>query len=63
LERSCQIQTSVDQTGVQQIQVRPEVLTRTEELTKIQGMGQPTGSLEFAAMKRIIEKKDPSYKN
>lgn len=63
LERSCQIQTSVDQTGVKQIRVRPEVLSRTEELTKVQGMGQPTGALEFAAMKRIIEKKDPSYKD
>jgi len=25
-------------------------------------MGQPAGSLEFGAMKRVIEKKDPSYK-
>jgi len=25
-------------------------------------VGQPAGSLEFGAMKRVIEKKDPSYK-
>ena len=62
LERSCQIQASVDQTGVKQIPVRQEVLERSEKLLAVQGMGQPTGTLEFAAMKRLMDKLDPSYR-
>ena len=62
LERSCQIQVSVDQTGVKQIPVRQEVLDSSEKLLAVQGMGQPTGTLEFAAMKRLMDKIDPSYR-
>ncbi|MDA0954259.1 MAG: class II aldolase/adducin family protein [Proteobacteria bacterium] len=62
LERSCQIQASVDQTGVKQIPVRQEVLERSEKLLAIQGMGQSAGALEFAAMKRLMDKLDPSYR-
>lgn len=62
LERSCQIQASVDQTGVKQIPVRQEVLERSEKLLAIQGMGQAAGALEFAAMKRLMDKIDPSYR-
>ena len=63
LERSCQIQTSVDQSGVPQIKVSDEILSKGEALMKVQSLGQPAGSLEFAAMKRLMDKKDPSYKN
>ena len=62
LERSCQIQASVDQTGVKQIPVRQEVLERSEKLLAIKGMGQAAGALEFAAMKRLMDKIDPSYR-
>lgn len=62
-ERSCQIQVATDQTGVAPILVRPEVLERGAALMKVQGMGKPAGSLEFAAMKRLMEKKDPSFKD
>jgi len=62
MERSCQIQTSVDQSGVKQIPISDDILNRSAKLLAVQNMGQPAGSLEFGAMKRVIEKKDPSYK-
>jgi len=62
-ERSCQIQVATDQTGVKPISVRPEVLERSEKLMKIQGSGNPAGALEFAAMKRLVEQRDPSFKH
>ena len=49
LERSCQIQASVDQTGVKQIPVRQEVLERSEKLLAIQGMGQVGWGQRFSA--------------
>ena len=62
MERSCQIQASVDQSGVKQIPISEDILNRSAKLLAVQNMGQPAGSLEFGAMKRVIEKKDPSYK-
>ena len=62
MERSCQIQTSVDQSGVKQIPISDDILERSVKLLAVQNMGQPTGALEFGAMKRVIDKKDPSYK-
>ena len=62
MERSCQIQTSVDQSGVKQIPISDDILERSVKLLAIQNMGQPTGALEFGAMKRVIDKKDSSYK-
>jgi len=63
LERSCQIQVATDQTGVPQIPVSEEILEKGEALMRKQGMGNPVGQLEFAAMKRLMDAKDPSYKN
>lgn len=62
MERSCQIQTSVDQSGVKQIPISEDILERSVKLLAVQNMGQPTGALEFGAMKRVIDRKDPSYK-
>ena len=66
LQRSCEIQVSVDQTGKAVCPVGVDIAERTEELLALQmkGMGdQPMGALEFAAMQRLVDKKDDSYRD
>lgn len=57
-----QIQTSVDQSGVKQIPISEGILNRSAKLLAVPNMGQPAESLGFGTMKRVLEKKDPSYK-
>ncbi|MDB4511882.1 class II aldolase/adducin family protein [Arenicella sp.] len=64
LQRSCEIQVSVDQAGKAVVPVSDEVIARTEELLKVQmsmSKDQPIGQLEFNAMRRLIDKVDDSY--
>lgn len=63
MQRSCEVQVACDTTGKSIIPVGKDVLARTEQLMTMQSMGQPTGDLEFAALTRIIEKSDPTYKD
>ena len=64
LQRSCEIQVSVDMTGKAVVAITPEVIARTGELLKVQmslSNDEPIGQLEFNAMRRLIDKIDDSY--
>lgn len=66
LQRSCEIQVSVDMTGKPVVPVSVEIAKKTEQLLAIQmqGMGDKTpGDLEFAAMQRLVDKVDQSYRD
>ena len=63
IERACQVQVTTDSTGRPSIPVGPEILAKSEQLVAIQGIGEPTGELEFNAFTRLIDKIDPSYKD
>jgi len=62
MQRACEVQVAGDSTGKPMIPVGDDVLARTEQLMTMQSMGQPIGDLEFAALTRIVEKIDPSFK-
>ena len=62
MERSCEIQVAADSTGRPLIPVAESILEKGERLMAKQSAGSPTGDLEFKALQRVIEKKDPSYK-
>jgi ribulose-5-phosphate 4-epimerase/fuculose-1-phosphate aldolase len=62
MQRSCEVQLACDSSGKSIIPIGEDVLALTEQLMTMQSMGQPTGELEFAALTRIIEKIDPSFK-
>ncbi len=64
LQRSCEIQVSVDMAGKAVVPVSKETIERTGELLKIQMSmtnNEPIGQLEFNAMRRLIDKVDDSY--
>ena len=66
LQRSCEIQVSVDQTGRPIVPVSIEIAEKTEQLLKLQMAsmgGQAPGELEFAAMQRLVDREDDSYKD
>jgi ribulose-5-phosphate 4-epimerase/fuculose-1-phosphate aldolase len=63
IERACQVQVTTDSTGRPSIPIGPEILAKSEQLVAIQGIGEPTGELEFTAFTRLIDKIDPSYKD
>ena len=63
IERACQVQVTTDSTGRPSIPVGPEILAKSEQLVAIQGIGEPTGELEFKAFTRLIDKIDSSYKD
>lgn len=63
LQRACEIQVSVDQTGKSNIGVSKIIAEKSEELHNIQTTGREYGALEFNAMLRKIELIDPSYKD
>ena len=62
MQRACEVQVAGDSTGKHDDSGGADVLARTEQLMTMQSMGQPIGELEFAALTRIIEKIDPSFK-
>ncbi|MFT5137604.1 MAG: ribulose-5-phosphate 4-epimerase/fuculose-1-phosphate aldolase [Arenicella sp.] len=64
LQRSCEIQVSVDMSGKPVVPVDVSIAERTEELLALQmkGMGDTSaGQLEFNAMRRLVDKIDNSY--
>ena len=64
LQRSCEVQVSVDMSGKPVVPVSEDIAKRTEELLKLQmatTAEHPLGSLEFNAMRRLVDKKDDSY--
>jgi len=66
LQRSCEIQVSVDQTGRPIVPISMEVAEKTEQLLTLQmkGMGDAApGDLEFAAMQRLVDREDDSYRD
>ena len=66
LQRSCEIQVSVDQTGRPVVPVSEEIGKKTVELLALQmqaAKGAPSGELEFAALQRLIDKEDDSYRD
>ena len=63
IERACQVQVTIDSTDRPSIPVGPKILAKSEKLVAIQGIGEPTGELEFKAFTRLIDKIDPSYKD
>ena len=66
LQRSCEIQVSVDQTGKAVVPVSLEIAQKSEELLKIQmesNDGAMVGKLEFDAFQRLVDRQDDSYKD
>ncbi|MFT6098682.1 MAG: ribulose-5-phosphate 4-epimerase/fuculose-1-phosphate aldolase [Arenicella sp.] len=66
LQRSCEIQVSVDQTGRPIVPVSTTIADKTSELLKLQmaSMGDKgAGELEFAAVQRLVDRQDDSYKD
>jgi ribulose-5-phosphate 4-epimerase/fuculose-1-phosphate aldolase len=66
LQRSCEIQVSVDQTGRPIVPVSTVIADKTSELLKLQmaSMGDKgVGELEFAAMQRLVDRQDDSYRD
>lgn len=64
LQRSCEIQVSVDQTGKAVNPVSEDIGRQSQELLKMQmsNSGGPTpGSLEFSAMQRLLMSQDDSF--
>lgn len=65
LNRACEIQVSVDQTGKKVNPVDTSIGKMTEQLIELQMANKPlpNGALEFAAMQRIIDRTDDSYRD
>ncbi len=63
LQRACEIQAAVDMTGKPVVPVAQEIADRSAELLKIQMSGANFGDLEFAAMTRLVDKVDDSYRD
>lgn len=66
LQRSCEIQVSVDMTGKPVVPISSEIAERSEQLLKLQMANtkdMAAGLLEFSAMQRLVEKQDNSYKD
>ena len=64
LQRSCEIQVSVDMSGKPVVPVSLEIAEKSEQLLKIQmsaSSDKPNGQLEFDAMRRLVDKIDDSY--
>ena len=66
LERSCQIQVSVDQSGRAIVPISTEIGEKTAELLKLQmetTKENAIGELEFAAYQRLVDREDDSYRD
>ena len=66
LQRSCEIQVSVDQTGRAISPVSIDIAEKSQQLLALQmkGMGDVApGDLEFAAMQRLVDREDDSYRD
>ena len=65
LDRSCEIQVSVDQTGKSVVPVDESIGQMTEKLLELQmaNTAVPNGQLEFAALQRLVDREDDSYRD
>lgn len=66
IQRSCEIQVSVDQSGKAVVPVSDEIAAKTAQLMTLQMAsmgGNSPGDLEFAAMQRLVDREDDSYKD
>ncbi len=65
LQRACEIQVSVDQTGQPVVPVSDEIGQKTEQLLELQMANTPVpnGHLEFSAMQRLVDREDDSYRD
>lgn len=66
IQRSCEIQVSVDQTGRPIVPVSIGIAEKTEQLLELQMAsmgGKAVGELEFAAMQRLVDRQDDSYRD
>lgn len=66
LQRSCEIQVSVDQTGRPIVPVAESIGEMTGQLLKMQMQasgGEPDGGLEFAALQRLVDREDDTYRD
>jgi ribulose-5-phosphate 4-epimerase/fuculose-1-phosphate aldolase len=66
MQRSCEVQVSVDQSGRPIVPVSTEIADKTAELLKLQMasmVGKGVGELEFEAMQRLVDRQDDSYRD
>lgn len=66
LQRACEIQVSVDQTGRDIIPISTDIADKTSQLLAMQmnnAEHKTSGELEFAAMVRLVDKIDNSYRD
>lgn len=66
IQRSCEIQVSVDQAGRPIVPVSVDIAEKTEQLLELQMAsmgGKAPGELEFAAMQRLVDREDDSYRD
>lgn len=66
LQRACEIQVSVDQTGKAVAPVSQSIGEQTEKLLQLQmasTSGMEIAQLEFQAMQRLVDKRDDSYRD
>ena len=66
LQRSCEIQVSVDQTGRPIVPVSEEIAKKTAQLLQMQmqaAEGKASGELEFSALQRLVDREDDSYRD
>ncbi|WP_447774221.1 class II aldolase/adducin family protein [Variovorax boronicumulans] len=62
LEMACKAQVDAMASGAKLVTPSPEVVRKTSHLYKPQ-VRRPHGELEWPAMLRLLDRKDPSYKN
>ncbi|MGK0373711.1 MAG: ribulose-5-phosphate 4-epimerase/fuculose-1-phosphate aldolase [Arenicella sp.] len=66
MQRSCEVQVSVDQSGRPIVPLSTEIADKTAELLKLQMasmVGKGVGELEFEAMQRLVDRQDDSYRD
>ncbi len=65
LQRACEIQASVDKTGKSVTPVDESIGQMTNKLLELQMANTPVpmGELEFAAMQRLVDREDDSYRD
>jgi len=64
LQRACEIQVSVDQSGREVVPVSVEIAKQTAQLLEKQmanNTGPSAGSMEFDALQRLVEREDNSF--
>ena len=65
LQRACEIQVSVDQAGKAVVPIAESIGEMTEQLLELSKANTPVpnGHLEFAALQRLVDREDSSYRD